>query len=323
MIKKTCDFCNKIFWVHLYRQKNARFCSYDCYHGYQKKLAYLPKICPQCNTEFSINRKTRYNKYCSEKCSLLGRRKYEHEDKICLFCKTQFKFKPKNPLQIFCSQQCNVKSRAHKVDENFFNKINSEGKAYLLGLIFADGSVSSKKSYINLTLNDEKLLKICKKLLKTDRHLYSYNNKSYSLIIGNKKLHQTLIKLGVLQRKSWKELSLPSIPKNLMCHFLRGVHDGDGSFFLDKREGGKYCYLVSSFCCGSYRFLTEIKNYTESKLNVTFQKVRFDDKGNATGSYQLRLSRKKDIKKFTDYLYKNANYYMDRKYDFVKNFYHE
>jgi hypothetical protein len=55
MIEKICDFCNKTFLVHPYREKIAHFCSYDCYHNLQKKLAYQQKICPFCGKEFTPN----------------------------------------------------------------------------------------------------------------------------------------------------------------------------------------------------------------------------------------------------------------------------
>ena len=38
---------------------------------------------------------------------------------------------------------------------------------------------------------------------------------------------QSLIKLGCVPRKSLI-ITLPSIPKNLMHHFIRGYFDGDG-----------------------------------------------------------------------------------------------
>lgn len=322
MTKKTCDFCNKIFWVHPYRQKNAHFCSYDCYHSHQKKLAYHPKICPQCGIKFLVDRKTRYNKYCAVKCSLLGRRKYEHRDKICPVCKKMFAFNSKNPFQTFCSQQCNVKSKTHEVDEKFFDKINSESKSYFLGLLFSDGYVSNNGHRVNLTLNDRGILESLKQLLKTNRPLYIYK-KCHILIINNEKIHQRLIKLGIPPKKSWQELSLPAIPTKLMQHFLRGVYDGDGSFYISKIAHGKHIYLCSSLTCSSHQFLEQIKQFLEKKLKITFNKIRFDTKGNGIGSYQLRLSRKDDIKKFSDYLYKNSNYYLKRKCSFVKNFYHE
>lgn len=336
MIKKICDFCAKTFLVHPYREKIAHFCSKTCYNNQRKKSAYKVKTCPFCKKEFAPNRNTRQNKYCGKECNILGRRKYLMEDervkwtdnkrikiykwrgeKICIYCKKRFKYTSKNIHQKYCSVICQVKSRAYRVDESFFNKIDSEGKAYLLGLIFSDGNISSKKYYFNISSIDQKLIKTCKKLLKTNKPIYHYQN-SFFLIIGNKNLHNSLKKLGLLERKSWKEYSIPLISKNLRWHFLRGIFDGDGSFYIDDR--GKYKYLCASFSCGSRRFLQEIKEWLE-RCNIKTHNIRFDRKPNDKGCWQLRIASKEDIKKFTDYLYKNSNYFLDRKYEIVKSFY--
>lgn len=334
MIKKICDFCAKTFLVHPYREKIAHFCSKTCYNNQRKKSAYKVKTCPFCKKEFAPNRNTRQNKYCSKECNILGRRKYLIEgervkwisgkkmrvykwrgEKICIYCGKRFKYTSKNIHQKYCSVICQVKSRAYGVDKSFFNKINSEGRAYLLGLVFSDGSISGHR--VNFSSTDKDLVEIFKKLLKSESPIYQYQN-SFFLIIGNQNLYNSLKKLGVLERKSWKEYGVPLIPRSLMWHFLRGIFDGDGSFYIDDR--GKWKYLCASFCCGSQKFLQDIKEWLENH-NIKPQNVRFDRKLNNKGCWQLRITSKKAIKKFTDYLYKNSNYFLNRKYKIVKSFY--
>jgi len=113
--------------------------------GHRVKLAYPLKICPFCRKEFSTRRETRNNKFCSERCSRLARRKYDWVDKICEHCRKLIKYSSRNPRQRFCSVLCQIKNRAYKVDEKFFDKINSEAKAYILGLVFSDGSISKQR----------------------------------------------------------------------------------------------------------------------------------------------------------------------------------
>lgn len=317
MIEKICDFCNQRFFVPPFRAQKAHFCSFQCYNNYRAKLAYPKKICPFCKKEFSINRETRYRKYCSQKCANLARRKYEHKDKVCNYCGEKFKYNSKNPHQKFCSVLCQIKSRAYKVDENFFQKIDSQGKAYLLGLIFSDGSLAEKR--VNFASNDKKLVELCKKLLKSKAPIYHYQ-KSFILISGNRNLYNSLRELGVIERKSWKEYGLPPIPESLMWHFLRGVFDGDGSFYIDDRGNGKWRYLCASFSCGSRRFLREIKERLE-KQDIKTHNIRFDRKPNNKGSWQLRISKKESVKKFANYLYENSKYFLERKYKIVKTFY--
>lgn len=316
MIEKECQFCSKRFQAHNYRKESANFCSVKCYNVYREIRAYQ-KICPRCGKKFINTRETRNQKYCGKECS----RKYNYADKICPICQKSFKFSPKNHEQIFCSNQCSQKNRAYKIDETFFDCINSEGKAYFLGLMFSDGNISGKNNKINISSNDKDLIQTCKKLLKADNPIYHYKN-SFLLTIGNYNLHKSLNNLGVLPRKSWKELSIPPIPKKMIRHFVRGFYDGDGCFFLDKRQNNKYIYLCASLSCRSYQFSQQIKEMLEKRLNISFHKLRFDSKGENKGSYQLCLSRKADVKKFTKYLYRNSNYYLKRKHNIVKKFYH-
>jgi len=319
MIKKTCIFCKKEFFVHEYRKITANFCSKKCYNNYRKNLTYPEKTCPKCNKNFSIKRETRHKKYCSAECANLAKRKYEPRDKICEKCGKTIKYSSKNPKQKFCSVLCQIDSRAYHVNENFFRNINSEGKAYVLGLIFSDGSISSKKFYTNISSTDRSILEICKKLLNADTPIHHYKN-CFSLIIGNRGIHKSLIALGVLQRKSWKEYSLPAVSPNFMRHFLRGFFDGDGSFFIDRRE--KNNYLCASFACNSKTFLEEVKSCL-LKNNIEPQIIRYDKKDNNTGSWQLRIAKKNSVKNFTDFLYKNSKYFLNRKYNIVKKFYGE
>ncbi len=318
MIQKKCLYCNNEFQVSNYRRDSASFCSTKCYNLHRAKQAYY-KICPICKVKFINSRKTRNKKYCSQKCQTKARRKYDYKDKICSFCGKKFKFNPKNPNQEFCNNICNTKNRAYQVNENFFKKIDSEGKAYLLGAFFSDGNIAKNKNYISISSNDKDLIKTFKKLIKTNHPIYCYK-KSFSLILCNKTLKESLIKLGLMPAKSYHELSIPNLSKKLIRHFIRGVYDGDGSYYLSSHEN-KYTYLYASLSCNSLNFSNQIKKLLEKELNINFHKVRLDKKPMQHQCYQLRLSRQQDVKKFINYLYKDSNYCLKRKYDLIKKFY--
>lgn len=338
MLRKVCQFCNKTFLVHFYRGKTSHFCSNDCYYAYRKENAYRPKICPFCKVEFLPNRNTRFNKYCLLECSILGRRKYKtKEEKIrwadekktkiskwrgekkCPHCKKIFEYTSKGIHQIFCSVDCQIKSRAYRVNERFFNEIDTEAKAYLLGFIFADGSVAQNRNLVNISSGDKEVIEMAQELLETNMPIHKYKS-IFCLNLTNSKLRQSLIKHGVLPRKSWKDYGLPKIPRQLLPHFIRGVFDGDGSFYLDRRK--KYEYLGSSFCSNSKRFLKEIKA-TLNNAGIRTQNLYLDQKPNGWSSWQLRISAKDEVRKLVDYLYENANHYLNRKHRVAEAFYNQ
>jgi len=81
----------------------------------------------------------------------------------------------------------NYERRNHKYvyNEDFFQKIDTEEKAYILGLLFADGSVHNKRNVVKLQLQDvdkEILEKISSCLIVGKKELLFTNNsnKSYT-----------------------------------------------------------------------------------------------------------------------------------------------
>jgi transposase len=125
----------------------------------------------------------------------------------------------------------------------YFNKIDSHDKAYILGLIYTDGYVYRDYAgfCIQLTENDGYLLeKIAGKIgdgcsvihINCDSKRKSMKNVCdmtrlgvYSKIIG-----EQVKNLGVVKRKTY-DLLIPenTIPQKFIYSFFRGVVDGDGS----------------------------------------------------------------------------------------------
>lgn len=121
--------------------------------------------------------------------------------------------------------------------------------AYALGLFFADGCLqkpprgSLKVSLDNTDLptvqwwhgflgNPNKILCI----RRADPHQDIYRSTSVSDTLGLR-----LKDLGALPGKSFQPISLPSVPTELLSHFVRGFFDGDGSLGLHrnpKMKGG-------------------------------------------------------------------------------------
>ena len=143
-----------------------------------------------------------------------------------------------------------------RVNENYFEKIDSEEKAYFLGFIYADGSVSSKGYTLVLGLaeKDGYIVEKFAECLETDykvRHYiqnttYKDNFEECRITISNKKIKEDLNKLGVFPGKTLK-CSFPTsnqVPDNLIHHFIRGFFDGDGSI---KRINTNRGYLDFTF----------------------------------------------------------------------------
>ena len=309
MVNIICLNCNRVFAVHNYRAETAKFCSTHCYNEFRAKKAYEGRGCAYCGKPFIVNRSTRNTRYCSPECLQNARRRYDHSDRVCPQCGSAFLFNPSNAHQIFCSNQCNILSRTHKADRDFFKIVDTEAKAYVLGLMFSDGCIYStgNSKHVNFSSKDRDLIETFRTLLESEHNIYQSSG-VYSIVIGGQELYNDLKRLGLEERKSWKDYGIPKIPQELLRHFLRGVYDGDGCIFLSKIQG-KYTYLHIALTCASLQFLREVKQVLEEN-GISPQKVRKD-----RSNYRLQVGDQSSAKKMVEYLYRGSNYFLKRKRD--------
>lgn len=204
----------------------------------------------------------------------------------------------------------------HTRNSNIFNVIDSEEKAYWLGFLYADGSVTQhggknhQQSVLELGLKamDEGHLIKFQSFLDTtapigDKEI-TLNGKKYKakrILIYDKQIVADLIRLGCVERKSLI-LKFPTdeiVPKELKKHFIRGYLDGDGSIC----DGSS---IVTSIL-GTREFLTELMEFLNTELSTTIRPL--ETKGNI--SY---IRYFKDTPTVLNYLYQNAKVYLDRKH---------
>ena len=138
----------------------------------------------------------------------------------------------------------NVALRKRRVNsnlkENYFEVIDTPNKAYLLGLIFTDGSVteeSGRQNQLRLELKatDVELLELYRTELGISSKLtYSKrkNSESFLSSVRSDKIVKDLNKYGVVKNKTYITDKLPIIEETLQKDFLRGLIDGDGSIAL-------------------------------------------------------------------------------------------
>lgn len=132
----------------------------------------------------------------------------------------------------------NPKCRLHSLNENFFESIDSEAKAYILGFIIADGCLYKNLHTVSIAIiqSDRQILEdIALSVGYTGevRFLPRKEGDGYGgddrvrLRLNSVKMVQDLKKLGLTPSKSFTA-RLPSIPQELEHHLIRGLWDGDG-----------------------------------------------------------------------------------------------
>ena len=218
---------------------------------------------------------------------------------------------------------------------NLFENINSEESAYWLGFIYADGYIikneENKKHHnyelgIELQESDithlEKFNKIFNnyyKITTRARKMDSLDilngnevsnrlNKTCLIRIYNKKIVNDLINNNIVQNKTNSNI-FPIINNNdMFIHFLRGYIDGDGSYVVDNKN--RYIISIQGNNKKCFEFISN-KLLTDFNISSYISKDR--------DCWKLNIRKKSDVLKLIDLMFNNANIYLDRKYDKVKD----
>lgn len=196
-------------------------------------------------------------------------------------------------------------------------KINNEIDSYILGFLYADGTITQKvknKYYqlcINLSQKDLEFIFLLKSIVGGSIYQYNIKNKKTSkqysvarLCVSDVILVQKLIKLGITPNKTFNFGNpYDHIPKHLENHFIRGIFDGDGTINVDKF--GKH---RSGFVGTDKKLFDYIQNKLEEFLK---KKIR---RSVENGKYQrILFSGNPSCLNLYKFLYENSTFYMQRK----------
>jgi intein-encoded DNA endonuclease-like protein len=209
---------------------------------------------------------------------------------------------------------------AYRFREDYFETIDTEDKAYYLGLMYADGNINNTRPLITIKLSekDKEVLQTFNKYLLNRKPLYerkaeiivgtSYiGKKQYKIELASNKMKSDLIDKGCVPRKS-AILQFPTeeqVPKELIRHFIRGYFDGDGCIY--KSQGKLMLNIVST-----QNFLQGFYNTVNEKLGIQFN---IHKEKRRESSYYIFISKKADVKKFCEYIYNGCTVKMERKYN--------
>lgn len=210
-------------------------------------------------------------------------------------------------------------SSVYDINENYFDAIDDQNKAYILGLLYADGnrSGSSNTITINLQERDRDILDKIKHCIgfSGPLHYIDYHGEwnrqnQWKLAFSNKHMAEQLYQYGVVPNKEFKVEFPTFLDEELLPHFIRGYLDGDGCIVKSEKR-------VSM--TGTIMLLSGIKEYVESILGIHFSIQHYKKKNPIT--CDIRVAGRNQCKKFLDYIYDNATIYLNRKYELYQTLY--
>ena len=207
---------------------------------------------------------------------------------------------------------------AKEIDLEFFEKIDSKEKAYVLGLIYSDGSLDRDGYGFSFVSKDYELISLFKKTIKSEHkicEIKSHDSRTdkiytrFSIHICSKKITKDLLNLGLSNSKSFS-CNYPEIPKKLIWHFIRGLFDGDGCITNTGKVGKLSFSIILS---------GELKNGIKEYFNSCGMKNTKDQlkHKNVEGEiWSLKYSSYEDLKFIFDNMYLDSvNLRLSRKYD--------
>lgn len=217
------------------------------------------------------------------------------------------------------------------VNSEYFDTIDTEEKAYLLGFFIADGSIRVEKDkrtntyYKRLCLsNSIDDLEIIKRFHKaicpyhTMQNIHNtrgakYRKPQIMLQWTSNHMVQTLEeKYKILPLKTYDynfKFPFETIPSELHRHFVRGFLDGDGCVRTDGL----------GFVFNSENFMFQIMNIFEDALKNNLEKFKYTYSkciGKTVNYWKCFIAKGSEKQKLLkDFLYKDATIYLTRKFN--------
>lgn len=237
-------------------------------------------------------------------------------------------------------KKVNVKPVGHNqtkwVNETYFDTIETEEQAYLLGFFIADGCIRIEKDSRNENWNpsirfafsnsidDEEIIKIIhNRICPNNKMLYRHNTSGaikrkpqVSIQWTSYKMYDTMVsKYKIMPEKTCDcdfEFPFETIPKELWRHFIRGFMDGDGS--INKSEL-RFVFNSPKFMNQFLEIFKEL--FLEHEETVwEFSYTSTCCKGKTCNYWRLFIplghGRGKLIKSF---LYKDSTIFLSRKFN--------
>lgn len=196
----------------------------------------------------------------------------------------------------------NTKRRnRYTLDESYFDVIDSEVKAYLLGLIAADGCVT-KTNYVAFESIDRELTELLKDELHYSGEIRLIKLQDYAphyrINFSSQRIANALHSYSILTGRTFSgAYYFPE--QKFLAPYILGYFDGDGCAYVNEgRSGGLICIV------GSLAFTTALAE----KLGMGFVETHSLKK-----VYYWRIYSRKDIQAFYNLVYQQQTLGLQRK----------
>ena len=225
-------------------------------------------------------------------------------------------------LRILKDNGIEIKSRRtvnSNLIDNYFEVIDSEAKAYMVGFLFADGSIQSN-GYLNIHIHnrDIELLERFKSDICSGAKITTQqrgNSLMSRMSFKSKKMCEDLSKYGIIPNKTelTNHLPIDMIPREYWRHFLRGLVDGDGWVCYSNALKAYKMGFVTRYESTAQDFVFMINELIDDKWT---NKIVKDASG--ARAVKVQIQRRSQVEQLARALYENNTICLSRKYKIAK-----
>jgi len=204
--------------------------------------------------------------------------------------------------------------KSNDLNINYFDNIDEDAKAYILGFLLGDGYIIRERINITVALEDEDIIKQISEKLSAEEYIsYSkYKSKNRNeqdkctLRFRRTEMSEKIHNIGIpYSPKSGKETFI-NFNNDLTWSFIRGVFDADGCVRVYERDNFRKYKLSFSigelFCNGLRKFLENQNIILPPKC---IRKI--------PGTFVFEVASKNLLELFKLKMYENSTIHLKRK----------
>ncbi len=222
-------------------------------------------------------------------------------------------------------------------NKNYFDRIDSEEKAYWLGFIWCDGYVIKRQRNttvvyefkLSLADQDGEHLHKLNKSLESNYPIKRYNNSTSSfssensyenrLYIANNYFASILYEqYGLIPHRHDITKLVTNVPRQLHKHLIRGILEADGSFtkyYCNEPRLTNPAYKINLAFTTYENLLHFIQNhFFENKIIHNISTIGRRHEDGDQYCRELKYSGTVQVPRILNYLYDDATIFLDRKF---------
>jgi intein-encoded DNA endonuclease-like protein len=209
------------------------------------------------------------------------------------------------------------KSRKYSLNTNYFNKIDSSEKAYWLGCLLADGTITHNSKYRTSKRLSFGLSKKDKSHVEKFRNSIMYDGPIKSIRYYDKRYQKWYVRsqvdlcsrelCDILIIGGWNSFKLTgstaiikTVPLHFHKHLVRGLVDGDGSISLSSKR--RKLEPLFHFTDINYKVVQWVRRYLTHELELKMPEISENGNGTKKG-FHFRFSDFESVKTIVSHLY--------------------